>query len=381
MKTLFATVLIAGSSISTGASGQNHPNPSPSASRAAAADSTPLWQQCANLTDNRGARLACFDRWAAQQPSPVAAVPVAAAPPPVTITMVAPEAHDCKNPRFSELSRFWELEAGSDCGVFNIRGYRPISLSWIGSDSVNTQPSSPSPDHTAATALPYSTSEVRIQLSVRTKIAQGLLTGQQTLLRDSLWFGYTQQSYWQLFNGELSRPFRSTDHEPEITYVYPTDAQLPLGWRLRYSGVSLVHQSNGQALPLSRSWNRVVLMAGMEKGHQFRLQGRIWKRLNEGAADDDNPDINNLVGRAELTGWWDVNKDNTLGVTLRNSLNANANGSVRLEWLTSLANGGIAGSRNGLRFHTQLFSGYGDSLVDYNRRRTGLSIGLSLVDW
>ena len=34
-----------------------------------------------------------------------------------------------------------------------------------------------------------------------------------------------------------------------------------------------------------------------------------------------------------------------------------------------------------LRLHTQLFTGYGDSLVDYNRRRTVLSIGLTLVDW
>ncbi|MDO8252905.1 MAG: phospholipase A, partial [Rhodoferax sp.] len=220
---------------------------------------------------------------------------------------------------------------------------------------------------------------------VRTKIAQGLLTGlldgQQTLLRDSLWFGYTQQSYWQLFNGELSRPFRSTDHEPEVTYVYPTDAELLGGWRLRYSGVSLVHQSNGQPLPLSRSWNRVVLMAGMEKGQDFRLQGKVWKRLNEGAVDDDNPEINDLVGRAELVGTWDINKNNTVAMTLRHSLHADAGGSVRLEWLTKVGDGGIPGSRNGLRFHTQLFTGYGDSLVDYNRRRTGLSIGLSLVEW
>ena len=263
----------------------------------------------------------------------------------------------------------------------SIRGYRPISLSWIGADSVNAQPTSPSPAHTATTALPYSPSETRIQLSVRTKIAQGLLTREQPLLRDSLWFGYTQQSHWQLFNGELSRPFRSTDHEPELTYVYPTDAQLPLGWRLRYSGVSLVHQSNGQDLPLSRSWNRLVLMAGMEKGDQFRLQGRVWKRLNEDAADDDNPGISDLIGRAELAGFWNVNKDNTLGITLRHSLKADTNGSVRLEWLRNISDGGIPGSKNGLRFHTQLFTGYGDSLVDYNRRRTVLSIGLSLVDW
>ena len=35
----------------------------------------------------------------------------------------------------------------------------------------------------------------------------------------------------------------------------------------------------------------------------------------------------------------------------------------------------------GLRYHLQLFSGYGDSLLDYNRKRVVLSLGLGLVDW
>ena len=354
------------------------------------------WQQCSALSGNNDARLRCFDQWAAQQTNVQAprteaasainlaadtSTPAAPAVAPVVITMTAPEAHNCKNPRFSELSRFWELEAGSDCGTFGIRGYRPISLSLIGSDSVNTQPTSPSPDHTATSALPFNTTETRIGLSVRTKIAQGLLTQEQPLKRDSLWFGYSQQSNWQLFSGDLSRPFRTTDHEPELTYIYPTDAQLPGGWRLRYSGISLNHQSNGQPLPLSRSWNRVILKAGIEKGQQFQLQAKLWYRLPEDPSDDDNPDIADLVGRAELMGHWNVNPDNTLGLTLRHSLRANVNGSIKLEWLRKLGDSGFAGSNSGLRFHTQLFSGYGDSLVDYNRRRTVLSVGLSLVDW
>ena len=201
------------------------------------------------------------------------------------------------------------------------------------------------------------------------------------MLRDSVWFGYTQQSYWQLFSGDISRPFRTTDHEPEIIYIYPTDAALPNGWRLRYSGISLNHQSNGQTLPLSRSWNRVILMAGMEKDDRFTLTGKIWQRLPENAGDDDNPDISDYIGRAELSGSWNVNRDNTLGFTLRHSLNDVTRGSLRLEWLKALGSGKDSNQRSGLRFHTQLFSGYGDSLVDYNRQRTVLSIGLSLVDW
>ena len=303
----------------------------------------------------------------------------------VTAITVLPEPRDCKNPKLSNLSRFWELEKDSDCGTFGIRGYHPTSLSVIGSDGVNTQPASPTEGHSALASLPYNQIETRIQVSVRTKIAGGLLTQGNDRLRDSLWFGYSQQSYWQLFTPDLSRPFRTTDHEPEITYIYPSEADLPGGWRLRYSGLSLVHQSNGQALPLSRSWNRVVLMAGMDKhtagGTHLRVTGRVWQRMPEKYSDDDNPEISDTIGRAEFAGFWDVNAFNTLSLTLRHSLRSTANGSFRLEWLKSFGDTDPRYSRNGLRFHTQLFSGFGDSLVDYNRRRTVLSLGLSLVDW
>lgn len=353
------------------------------------------WQSCAALHNDPNGRLACFDAWARQQAGAGAAAPPAPTQPreePVTLARTAaaselaspatPHASEgCRNRSYSQLSRFWELEVGSSCDTFGIRGYRPISLSVIGANNVNTQPSSGNPANNAASALPYETTETRIQLSVRTKIAEGLLTPQQPTARDSLWFGYTQQSYWQLFNGTLSRPFRVTDHEPELVYIYPTDARLPGGWRLRYSGIGVVHQSNGQVLPLSRSWNRVYLTGGMERGADFRVQARAWARLPENRASDDNPGISNYVGRAELAGFWNPNRDNTLALTLRHALRTNANGSLRLEWLRTLGLSKGAAATSGLRFHTQLFSGYGDSLLDYNHRRTVLSIGLSLVDF
>jgi len=376
-------VVLAGGALLAGAQAQGLPGN---------ADPAPLdgaaWQDCTRLADDPAARLVCFDRWARQQappvPPPHAGTPPPAAPAPAPAAAPEPSTAtarpDCRSGPQSALSHFWELEAGSDCGRFNIRGYRPLSLSVVGSDSVNAAPSSPTAGHTAD-YQPYLPTEGRIQLSVRTKIAQGFLPRNAPERRDSLWFGYSQQSYWQIFTSSISRPFRNTDHEPEFMYIVPTDAELPGGWRLRYSGVSINHQSNGQSLPLSRSWNRVILMAGMEKGERFTLTGRLWQRISDGDETDDNPGISDFVGRAEVSGMWKLSKNHTLGLTVRHSLRVAGNGSIRIDWLRAIGNSGRGSLASGLRFHTQLFSGYGDSLLDYNRPRTVLSVGLSLVDW
>jgi len=354
------------------------------------------WRQCSALADGQ-ARLACFDQWAGHQawaapaasasaqPAEEAATAPAAPTTPLAGRQPPAVADDtpgdgCRGTEYTTLSRFWELEAGTDCGALRFRGYRPMSVSIVGSDSVNQQPTSASADHSASKPVDYRKTEMRLQLSVRTKLAKGLLTQGNSQLRDSLWFGYSQQSYWQLFSPGISRPFRTTDHEPEILYVYPTDAQLPWGWRWRYSGIGLVHQSNGQSLPLSRSWNRVYLMTGLELDDRWRLNARIWKRLPESAANDDNPGISNYIGRAELGLGWNLDRNNTLVLTTRHSLSSTARGSARLEWLYSLGTSWVGQSTN-LRLYTQLFTGYGDSLIDYNRKRTVFSVGVSLVDF
>ena len=346
---------------------------------------------CAAIADN-AARLDCYDQWAGKpQVQTAATTPTARKlPEPIgtpTKTDAATNASTeiartdaCHDKRYSTLSRFWELEDGTDCGTFRIRGYRPLSFSVVGSNTVNEQPSSSAANHTAAAPINYSNSETRLQLSMRTKVAQGLLTQGDSQGKDSLWFSYSQQSYWQLFSSHISRPFRTTDHEPEVIYVYPTDAKLPFDWRLRYTGAGLVHQSNGQSLPLSRSWNRVYLMAGAELDDRWMVQARVWKRIAENAASDDNPGIENTIGRGELKTMWNFNQQHTFGATWLTSLRQQSNGSIRLEWLRSLGARDDGGKSN-LRLHTQLFSGYGDSLIDYNRKRTVFSVGLSLLDF
>ena len=353
------------------------------------ADNQLTWQSCAALGADNAARLACYDRWAQQQTLPSVSVPVAPpvlantqpAPPvdgsiPATRVVSGATTEGCRDRQYSALSRFWELETATDCGTFGFRGYRPLNVSVSAATHKPDTPTSPSAGHTAD-PVAYQANEMRIGLSVRTKLAQGLLTQNGPIRKDSLWFAYTQQSTWQLFNGAISRPFRTTDHEPELMYVYPTDFKLPGGWRWRYTGLGIVHQSNGQSLPLSRSWNRVYLMGGAELDDRFSITGRIWKRLSENPEKDDTPDIADYVGRAEITGRWNLDRNNTLGITVRNNLRDSGRGSVRLEWMKAIGDP----TKSNLRFHTQLFHGYGDTLVDYNRKRTVLSIGLSLVDF
>lgn len=131
-------------------------------------------------------------------------------------------------------------------------------------------------------------------------------------------------------------PVCTTDHEPELIYIYPTDLALPSNWRLRYAGLSFNHQSNGQPLPLSRSWNRTILTGGSGKRRAVPAARQTLVRLPEGDDVDDNPEISDLVGRSTFTGLWNPDLKNTFGLTVRHSLRSDANGSVKLEWLRKL---------------------------------------------
>ena len=283
-------------------------------------------------------------------------------------------------PSGERLLNDWELTRESDCGSFRLRGYRPISVGLSIANSVNNTPSAPSLGRQRSENQSFDTTEARLQLSFRTKLAIGLLPLEQSGLNDSLWFGYTQQSYWQVFSSDNSKPFRTTDHEPELIYVYPVSAALSMGWSLRYVGLNLSHQSNGESLPYSRSWNRWIASAGLERSDHWYAVARAWWRLPGDGQDDDNPDILRKLGRAELQLAWKPSAQHLFSLSFRHALTHKESGAVIIEWFRPLA-ADRSGRRSNLALHGRIFSGYGDSLVDYNYRRTAVSYGLSLIDF
>jgi phospholipase A1 len=317
-------------------------------------------RDCAAMAD-RDARLACFDRLAsddagggrgAAQPAPAPVLsPAAPAGDNTRITALPPSSY---------LSDRWELGPQDKRGVFSFRPHRANYLLATYTSSPNNAPYRPFQELVGG-PRDLSHAELTFQLGFKTKVLETPAD-----LPFDLWFGYTQQSFWQATNRRASSPFRESNYQPELMAVLPTRLDL-FGTELRFVNLGLVHQSNGQASTLSRSWNRVYVQTGLEHGN-LSLLARVWKRLNEAAATDNNPDIVDYMGHGDLLGTYRLNGHEFTALARRNF--RTNKGALQLGWAFPLS-GHLSG-------YVQLFSGYGQSLIDYNYSQRVLGVGVML---
>ncbi|MFB2686701.1 phospholipase A [Shewanella mangrovisoli] len=191
-----------------------------------------------------------------------------------------------------------------------------------------------------------------------------------------LFFAYTNQSYWQLYNKDISSPFRETNHEPEIFMLFNND------WKIgsvtnSFWGFGTVHQSNGKSGLLSRSWNRIYGTMIFDAG-PLAFATKVWWRIPEDEKTDihqprgdDNPDIDEYIGKAEFVGVYGID-DHRFTLTLKTNFKDIDRGSAEFTWSYPII--------GNLRLYTQYFNGYGESLIDYNYHNQRIGIGLSLND-
>jgi phospholipase A1 len=320
-------------------------------------------------------RLACYDQATGRGGLPAAQKRSEAAPPPGVFghesargrtVAAAPEP---ESPRpLSLLDSRWELSPESKLGTLNLRGYKPIYFMPVfATSNQNDKPASPNPRNTVTTPQELDNVEAKFQLSLKTKVWQGVFgdTG-------DLWVGYTQSSRWQVYNADTSRPFRETNYEPEAMLVFATHYRV-LGWDGRLLGIGVDHQSNGRSNPLSRSWNRVIGDVGFERDG-WTVMLRPWWRIPESGKHDDNPDIADYMGRGEMQIIHEWNGQE-FGLMLRHSFRggSRSHGAGQFTWSFPLA--------GNLRGYAELFKGYGESLIDYNHNATYFGLGVSLLDW
>lgn len=322
---------------------------------------------CAADTDD-ARRLQCYDRLFRKPAAPAepatVLVPVNPAPAPAPVAL-GPVGQ-------SAMTLFWVLDDERKDELFTVRTYHPnFVLPAHYTSDINRSPQSPTRASTNLNAN-YRPVEAKMQISLRTKVAHDLL-----LPGGDLWAAFTQRSLWQVWNPGESSPFRSSDYEPEAVYVLPVPARLgglPGGWQWRLVQFGIAHQSNGQSEPLSRSWNRSYLGTAFENG-DYSLQFRYNKRWHESTEDDDNPDLTSYIGAGELQFAWVPGKA-VASLTVRNNLRSIKHGSAQFDLSYP-----VNSEWPGLRWYMQVFSGYGETLLDYNHRQTSVGLGLTLFSF
>ncbi|MCO6149008.1 phospholipase A [Flavobacterium sp. NRK1] len=274
------------------------------------------------------------------------------------------------NSRPKSMAQRWELDTLNSSGTFVITPYKPLYIlpvRWSSQPNGMPHSGNSDPGYKVEDNLNLNNLEAKFQISFKVKVVQGIFWG-----HGDIWAAYTQKSHWQIYNKSLSRPFRETNYEPEVLLNFATNFKF-FGFVNRMAGISINHQSNGRNLPLSRSWNRVILHTGFESGN-WQVYIRPWFRLPDQNNEDDNPDIVEYIGRGDATVIHAMGK-NVLSLTASSnlSLNSHFKGYAEFSWSRNLS--------GNLRGYFQVTHGYGETLIDYNNRQTTIGLGVSLVEW
>ena len=324
---------------------------------------------CAAQADT-AQRLACYDRLASAH----GVAPTAAAPAP-EVAAVSPGQQPTAFPTKPQadpagsvdpvveaaaeytMDSHWELGEKNRRGTFVFRPHNPNYL--VANRSYRPNEAPYRPFRAADFAGKLSHAELEFQLGFKMKVVETAFE-----LPMDVWFGYTQNSFWQAGNSAASSPFRETNYQPEVMLVTPLNASI-LGTNLKFLNLGFTHQSNGQSSTLSRSWNRFYAQVGLERG-PLSMTARVWKRVNESIEEDNNPDIADYLGHGELTGTYRMDGHEFSGM-LRRNLHTKK-GATQLGWAFPLA-GPVKG-------YVNVFSGYGQSLIDYNYFQRSVGAGV-----
>jgi len=193
---------------------------------------------------------------------------------------------------------------------------------------------------------------------------------------DDLYLSFSQTSLWDL--GELSKPFTDSSYRPRLFYANYDLARF-LDGNLRVGVESgFGHESNGKEGDASRSYNMLYARPTLTFGDPDGLRAYFAPLIHNYIAASDNPDIDDYRGYVDwLAGIGSKGGLDFWGV-LRKGTRSDF-GSIELNAsypLSKLSGGDLTGW-----LMLQYFNGYGESLLDYNRKldsqfRLGIAIAL-----
>ena len=272
---------------------------------------------------------------------------------PVSEELLADEA---KQQQIAALDQRLERERQTELRPWVLTPHKPNYFLPI---SYNPDPyAAPYIDASGDPNYPVDDIEIKFQLSLKVPLAVGLFGD-----RADLFAAYTNTSWWQAYNSDISAPFRETNHEPELFMNFNNDWEI-FGLTNRVNQLGIVHQSNGRSEPLSRSWNRIYAAMAFERGG-LAAKIRGWYRIEDDEETDNNPDITDYLGYGDLLVAYKRGPQ-TLSLLARKK-------SFELTW-SRLVWGNV-------RLYAQYFNGYGQSLIEYDDKSNVLGVGFAFSDW
>jgi outer membrane phospholipase A len=213
----------------------------------------------------------------------------------------------------------------------------------------------------------------RFQLSFKYRLfdaSAGL--GQERPWLSGLYFGYTQNSLWDL--STESKAFRDTSYRPSMFWKWERTGQT----RALFDGarVGLEHESNGGSGETSRSINiayvRPEWIWRAPNGGSFEFTPKIYSYLDK----EENTDIAHYRGYVDWRARWDSGGNWIATTVLR--YGTAEKGSVLIDVsrrTRDLKFGPISGY-----LHVQFFAGYGESILDYNvKNKSQIRFGFAIV--
>ena len=213
----------------------------------------------------------------------------------------------------------------------------------------------------------------RFQLSFKYRLFDASAGfGQEQPWLSGLYFGYTQNSLWDL--STESKAFRDTSYRPSLFWKWERTGQT----RALFDGarVGLEHESNGDAGPTSRSINiafvRPEWIWRNREGASFEFTPKIYSYLDK----EENTDIAHYRGYVDWRARWDSGANWIATTVLRYGTAEKGSVLVDLSRRTrDLKFGPISGY-----LHAQFFAGYGESILDYNmKRKSQIRFGFAIV--
>lgn len=178
-----------------------------------------------------------------------------------------------------------------------------------------------------------------------------------------LYLAYTQLFFWQLYSS--TQFIRETNYEPIIFIKWHFAENM-------FSSLILDHESNGKGGYMEVAWNRVMLSLELT-AKNFYAQITGWIPFGMVKANSHNPNkLPYYLGYEKVILSYNL-KDFIFSIEGQNFESGFKRGHIMATVSYS------ASSR--VKLYAQYFTGYGQSLIEFDNRTNAFGIGFALSDW